>query len=179
MPEAERNRRKTTQRFAVITPSRCCWTPLHRTRVSSIAGETLNASLFVLPNCYSRSGWASAASRGSADHFVPVTHPGFRPPGQPPASPTFHLHLLQTSLKLKEHIHTTSIYTPCFICYKISPLGFFFFFLCFVTAYYTSHERLMILNLACFKAFCSFVVSALVVVIASVPTASPAVDGVA
>lgn len=34
-------------------------------------------------------------------------------------------------------------------------------FLCFVTAYYTSHERLMILNLACFKAFCSFIVSTL------------------
>lgn len=32
-------------------------------------------------------------------------------------------------LKLKEHIHTTSIYTElCFICYKISPLRFFFFF---------------------------------------------------
>lgn len=84
-----------------------------------------------------------------ADHFVPMLHiQGSLPPTLSPATADI------VRLKLKEHIHTTSIYTElCFICYKISPLVFFL--LCRYCLLYTSHERLMILNLACFKAFSS------------------------
>lgn len=81
-----------------------------------------------------------------------VTHPGWFPTSYTLLS-CYSTDIVR--LKLKEHIHTTSIYTElCFICYKISPLVFFFF-LCRYCLLYTSHERLMILNLACFKAFCS------------------------
>lgn len=89
------------------------------------------------------------------DHFVPYYT--FRVRCYYGAPPTLFLSCYKyfSSLKLKEHIHTTSIYTElCFICYKISPLVFF---LCRYCLLYTSHERLMILNLACFKAFCSSV----------------------
>lgn len=139
--------------------------------ISSCAPELL------LARSLSISGWASGFCRPFCA-CVPTTRdvPGFRSPLYGlllllRRSPTFHLHLLQISLKLKEHIHTTSIYTLCFICYKISPLGFSFAFLlcCFVTAYYTSHERLMILNLACFKAFCSFGRASALAVVTSVP----------
>lgn len=80
-----------------------------------------------------------------------VTHPGF-PTSYTLAPATTDI----VRLKLKEHIHTTSIYTElCFICYKISPLVFFLVSL--LPTVYLAHERLMILNLACFKAFCSSV----------------------
>lgn len=56
-----------------------------------------------------------------ANHFVPMLHiQGSLPPTLSPATTDI------VRLKLKEHIHTTSIYTElCFICYKISPLVFF------------------------------------------------------
>lgn len=91
-------------------------------------------------------------SLSAADHFVPRITRTSRVPYTP--SPTA---VATDFSKLKEH--TTSIYTElCFICYKISPLDFFFLLLCrYCLLLYTSHERLMILNLACFKAFCSSV----------------------
>lgn len=78
-----------------------------------------------------------------------ITHPGF------PTTTRLPLLLQISRLKLKEHIHTTSIYTVVFHLLQNFSARFFVSFCCVVTAYYTSHERLMILNLACFKAFCS------------------------
>lgn len=119
------------------SPFRCCWTPPRE--AESIAGETLNASLLVLPSCQSLTRSRTVLPTILC-HHTPSRDVTSRGPLERPAcfydllpkSTYTSRHFYQISLKLKEHIHTTSIYTFCVSSVtKISPLGFFFyFFLC-------------------------------------------------
>uniref|UniRef100_A0A8D8JBB7 (northern house mosquito) hypothetical protein n=1 Tax=Culex pipiens TaxID=7175 RepID=A0A8D8JBB7_CULPI len=121
-------------------------------------GRPVNASLLVLPSCQSLTRALSRRVLSRPFCVLPHDVTSRGPFCGTSLQSTYTSSLATSQAKRATYTPHRFILSVFHLLRKFLRSGFFtsfFFLLCFVTAYYTSHERLMILNLACFKAFCS------------------------